>query len=39
MSKEKKYTIEAKSFAIQIYTEDLKNDYLSLTNGYCKIQK
>ena len=27
MSKVKKDTIEAKGFAIQIYTEDFKNDY------------
>ena len=32
MSKMKKDTIEAKSFAIQIYTEDFKNDYISLTD-------
>ncbi len=32
MSKAKKYTIEAKGFAIQIYTEDFKNDYISLTD-------
>ena len=32
MSKVKKDTIEAKGFAIQIYTEDLKNDYISLTD-------
>ena len=31
MSKVKKDTIEAKGFAIQIYTEDFKNDYISLT--------
>ena len=30
MSKVKKDTIEAKGFAIQIYTEDFKNDYISL---------
>ena len=32
MSKVKKDTIEAKGFAIQIYTEDFKNDYISLTD-------
>ena len=32
MSKLKKYTIEAKGFSIQIYTEDFKNDYISLTD-------
>ena len=32
MSKVKKDTIEAKGFAIQIYTEDLKIDYISLTD-------
>ena len=32
MSKAKKATIEAKGFAIQIYTEDFKNDYISLTD-------
>ncbi len=32
MSKVKKDTIEAKGFAIQIYIEDLKNDYISLTD-------
>ena len=32
MSKVKKETIEAKGFAIQIYTEDFKNDYMSLTD-------
>lgn len=32
MSKLKKDTIEAKGFAIQIYTEDFKNDYISLTD-------
>ena len=32
MSKTKKETIEAKGFAIQIYTEDFKNDYISLTD-------
>ena len=30
MSKVKKDTIEAKGFAIQIYTEDFRNDYISL---------
>lgn len=32
MSKVKKDTIEAKGFAIQIYTKDFKNDYISLTD-------
>lgn len=32
MSKVKKETIEAKGFAIQIYTEDFQNDYISLTD-------
>ena len=32
MSKVKKDTIEAKGFAIQIYTEDFKNEYISLTD-------
>ena len=32
MSKAKKDTIEAKGFAIQIYTEDFRNDYISLTD-------
>ena len=32
MSKLKKDMIEAKGFAIQIYTEDFKNDYISLTD-------
>ena len=32
MSKVKKDTIEAKGFAIPIYTEDFKNDYISLTD-------
>lgn len=32
MSIKKKDTIEAKGFAIQIYTEDFKNDYISLTD-------
>ncbi|MGP1567805.1 MAG: KilA-N domain-containing protein [Peptoanaerobacter stomatis] len=32
MSKIKKDTIEAKGFSIQIYTEDFKNDYISLTD-------
>ncbi|MBE3030568.1 KilA-N domain-containing protein [Sneathia sp. DSM 16631] len=32
MSKTKKDTIEAKGFAIQIYTKDFKNDYISLTD-------
>lgn len=34
MSKVKKETIEAKGFAIQIYTEDFQNDYIK-SNGYC----
>ena len=32
MLKQKKDTIEAKGFSIQIYTEDFKNDYISLTD-------
>ncbi|MFU0464456.1 KilA-N domain-containing protein [Gardnerella vaginalis] len=32
MSKAKKEIIEAKGFAIQIYTEDFQNDYISLTD-------
>lgn len=32
MSNIKKDTIEAKGFAIQIYTENFKNDYISLTD-------
>ena len=32
MSKVKKDTIEVKGFAIQIYTEDFRNDYISLTD-------
>lgn len=32
MSKVKKDMIEAKGFSVQIYTEDLKNDYISLTD-------
>ncbi len=32
MSKVKKETINAKGFSIQIYTEDLKNDYICLTD-------
>lgn len=32
MSKVKKDSIEAKGFVIQIYTEDFKNDYISLTD-------
>ena len=32
MSKVKKDSIEAKGFAIQIYTEDFQNDYISLTD-------
>ena len=30
MSKIKKDAVEAKGFSIQIYTEDFKNDYISL---------
>ena len=29
MSNIKEETIEAKSFSIQVYTEDFKNDYIS----------
>lgn len=32
MPKIKKDTIEAKGFSIQVYTEDFKNDYISLTD-------
>ncbi|MDW2906566.1 KilA-N domain-containing protein [Mesomycoplasma ovipneumoniae] len=32
MSKTKKETLEARGFEIQIYTEDFKNDYISLTD-------
>ena len=32
MFRAKKETIEAEGFAIQIYTEDFKNDYISLTD-------
>ena len=32
MSNLKKDTIEAKGFSIQVYTEDFKNDYISLTD-------
>ena len=32
MSKIKRETIEAKGFTIQVYTEDFKNDYVSLTD-------
>lgn len=32
MPKIKKETIEAKGFSIQVYTEDFKNDYISLTD-------
>ena len=32
MSKVKKDAIQAKGFAIQIYTEDFKKDYISLTD-------
>ena len=32
MAKVTKEQISAKGFAIQIYTEDFKNDYISLTN-------
>ena len=32
MSKIKKEQISAKGFAIQVYTEDFRNDYISLTD-------
>lgn len=32
MSKTSKETIQAKGFSIQVYTEDFKNDYISLTD-------
>ena len=32
MAKIKKETIEAKGFSIEVYTEDFKNDYISLTD-------
>ena len=32
MSNLKKDTIEAKGLSIQVYTEDFKNDYISLTD-------
>ena len=32
MSNMKKDTIEAKGLSIQVYTEDFKNDYISLTD-------
>ena len=32
MSNLEKDTIEAKGFSIQVYTEDFKNDYISLTD-------
>lgn len=32
MSKIKKEKIEAKGFSIEVYTEDFKNDYISLTD-------
>lgn len=32
MAKVKKETMEAKGFSIQIYTEDFKNEYISLTD-------
>ena len=32
MSNMKKETIEAKGVSIQVYTEDFKNDYISLTD-------
>ena len=32
MAKVTKEQISAKGFAIQIYTEDFKNDYISLTD-------
>lgn len=31
MSKIKKDTIQAQGFSIEVYTEDFKNDYISLT--------
>lgn len=32
MSKIKKEQISAKGFTIQVYTEDFRNDYISLTD-------
>ena len=32
MFKVKKDTLEAKGFVIQIYTEDSRNDYISITD-------
>ena len=32
MSKIKKEKIEVKGFSIEVYTEDFKNDYISLTD-------
>ena len=32
MSNMKKEIIEAKGFSIQVYTEDFKNDYISVTD-------
>ena len=32
MTKTRKEEISAKSFPIQVYTEDFKNDYISLTD-------
>ena len=32
MSNMKKDTIKAKGFSIQVYAEDFKNDYISLTD-------
>ena len=32
MSKIKKDTIQAQGFSIEFYTEDFKNDYISLTD-------
>src|SRR5260363_177103 len=32
MSKIKKDTIQAQGFSIEVYTEDFKNDYISLTD-------
>lgn len=32
MSNIKEEIIEAKGFSIQVYTEDFKNDYISLTD-------
>lgn len=32
MPKIKKETLEAKGFSIEVYTEDFKNDYISITD-------